>query len=68
MYDIAMDFYDDSKFTQAYDYGYGLSTLMADQVMTELYEGCANELWEDWISAREEYYPIVQSEIDAYAS
>lgn len=68
MYDIAMDFYDDSKFIQAYDYGYGLSTLMSDQVMTELYEGCANEIWEDWISAREEYYPIVQSEIDAYAS
>lgn len=66
MYDLVMDFYDDTKFTQAYDYGYGLSTDMSDTIMTTLYEGCVNELYEDWISAREEYYPVVQSEVDAY--
>lgn len=67
MYDIAMNFYDSSKFTQAYDYGYGLSTYMADEVMTYLYEGCVNEQYEDWVTAREEYSSIVQSEIDAYS-
>lgn len=66
MYDIAMDFYDSEKFTQAYDYGYGLSTLMADDVMGVLYEGIANEQFESWVQAREEYYPIVDEEINVY--
>ncbi len=66
MYDLVMDFYDDEKFTQAYDYGYGLSTLMADDVMSQLYEGIANELFEDWVVAREEYYGIVDEEINVY--
>lgn len=66
MYDLAMDFYDPEKFTQAYDYGYGLSTNMADTVMSTLYEGRVNELYESWITAREEYYSIVQEEVDVY--
>jgi multiple sugar transport system substrate-binding protein len=66
MYDLVMDFYDKDKFTQAYDYGYGLSTLMADDVMSQLYEGIANELFDDWVTAREEYYSIVDEEIAVY--
>ncbi len=66
MYDIAMDFYDEDKFTQAYDYGYGLSTYMADTLMGQLYEGIANEQFESWVTAREEYYAIVDEEIKAY--
>ncbi len=66
MYDIAMDFYDKDKFIQAYDYGYGISTLMSDDLMNILYEGIANEQFEDWVQAREEYYGIVQEELDAY--
>ncbi|MBQ8569733.1 MAG: extracellular solute-binding protein [Oscillospiraceae bacterium] len=66
MYDLVMEFYDDTKFVQAYDYGYGLSTNMADTVMSTLYEGRVNELYESWITAREEYYSIVQEEVDVY--
>lgn len=66
MYDLTMDFYDSSKFTQKYDYGYGLSTFMADDLMSQLYEGIANELFEDWVQAREEYYSIVDEEIKVY--
>lgn len=66
MYDIAMDFYDSDKFTQAYDYGYGLSTLMSDELMGVLYEGIANEQFESWVQAREEYYSIVDEEIAVY--
>lgn len=66
MYDIAMDFYDSSKFTQAYDYGYGLNIDMSDIVMPMLYEGIVNEQFEDWVQAREEYYSIVQESCDAY--
>ena len=66
MYDIAMDFYDSEKFEQAYDYGYGLSTYMADTLMTVLYEGIANEQFESWVQAREEYYTIVDEEINVY--
>lgn len=68
MYDLAMDFYDSSKFTQAYDYGYGLSTDMANTIMTSLYEGCVNEEYEDWVVARDEYSSIVQNQVDAYAN
>ncbi|MCM1524245.1 MAG: ABC transporter substrate-binding protein [Ruminococcus sp.] len=66
MYDIAMDFYDSDKFVQAYDYGYGLSTFMGDDVMTLLYEGIANEQFESWVQAREEYVGIVDEEIKVY--
>lgn len=66
MYDIAMDFYDTDKFQQAYDYGYGLSTYMGDEVMGVLYEGIANEQTENWIQTREIYSSIVDEEIAAY--
>ena len=66
MYDIAMDFYDSDKFVQAYDYGYGLSTTMGDEVMTVLYEGIANEVSENWVQTREAYMSIVDEEIAAY--
>ena len=61
-----MDFYDSDKFTQAYDYGYGLSTLMGDEVMPILYEGIANEISESWIQTRDSYAVIVDEEIAAY--
>ena len=67
MYDLVMDFYDDEKFIQTYDYGYGLSSLMSDDVMPQLYEGIANEYFDDWVIAREQYYSIVDEEINAYA-
>ncbi len=66
MYDIAMDFYDSDKFTQAYDYGYGLSTYMGDEVMSILYEGIVNELSENWIQTRETYSSIIDEEIAVY--
>ncbi|MGN0667229.1 MAG: ABC transporter substrate-binding protein [Huintestinicola sp.] len=66
MYDLTMEFYDSSKFTQAYDYGYGISTYMSDELMTVLYEGLANEQFEDWVQAREEFYDIVSEEIKVY--
>lgn len=66
MYDIAMDFYDESKFVQAYDYGYGLSQYMGDEVMGILYEGVVNEQFESWVQAREQYMNIVDSEIAVY--
>lgn len=66
MYDVLMDFYDSDKFTQAYDYGYGLSTLMGDEVMPILYEGIANEISESWIQTRDSYAVIVDEEIAAY--
>ncbi len=66
MYDIAMDFYDSDKFEQAYDYGYGLSTFMGDEVMAVLYEGIANEQFENWIQTREEFSNIMDEEIAAY--
>jgi hypothetical protein len=66
MYDIAMDFYDSDKFTQAYDYGYGLSTYMGDEVMSILYEGIANEQSENWVQTRDTYTSIVDEEIAAY--
>lgn len=66
MYDIVMDFYDSDKFIQAYDYGYGLSTTMSDDVMGILYEGIANEQFESWVQAREEYYDVVSEEIRVY--
>ncbi|MDE6591939.1 MAG: extracellular solute-binding protein [Oscillospiraceae bacterium] len=66
MYDVAMDFYDEDKFTQAYDYGYGLSSYMGDTLMGVLYEGIANEQFENWVQAREEYYPIIDEEVRVY--
>ena len=66
MYDLAMDFYDPDKFIQTYDYGYGLSTFTADTLMPQLYEGIANEQFEDWVSVREQYYDIMDEEIKVY--
>ncbi len=63
MYDLVMSFYDSDKFAQAYDYGYGLSTLMSDDVMSVLYEGIINENFENWVQTREEYYSLVDEEI-----
>lgn len=66
MYDIAMDFYDESKFVQAYDYGYGLSSYMGDEVMGILYEGIVNEQFESWVQGREDLMLVVDSEIEQY--
>ncbi|MGN0675783.1 MAG: ABC transporter substrate-binding protein [Oscillospiraceae bacterium] len=66
MYDIVMSFYDDDKFTLAYDYGYGLSDYMNSDVMSKLYEGVVNEQFESWVQAREEYMNIVDQEIAVY--
>lgn len=66
MYDVLMEFYDSDKFVQAYDYGYGLSSLMGDEVMPILYEGISNEQAENWIQIRDAYSIIVDEEIAAY--
>lgn len=66
MYDVVMSYYDDDKFTLAYDYGYGLSATMNSEVMNVLYEGVVNEQFESWVQAREQYMNIVDSEISAY--
>ena len=66
LYDRVMDFYDDSKFTFAYDYGYGLSQYMGDEVMETLYQGIANEQFEHWTQGRETFMNIVDSEIAEY--
>lgn len=66
MYDRVMDFYDSSKFTFAYDYGYGLSQYMGDEVMPLLYEGIANAQYESWSQGREQLMNIVDSEIADY--
>ena len=55
MYDPAMDFYDNSKFAFAYDYGYGLSRYMGYDVMVTLYVGIVNERFENRVQGREEY-------------
>ncbi len=40
-----MDFYDSEKFTQVFDYGYGISTVMSDTtdgaISSDIYEGIA---------------------------
>lgn len=66
MYDIVMSFYDDDKFTLAYDYGYGLSDYMNSEVMTLLYEGIVNEQFESWVQAREQVMNVVDQEIAIY--
>lgn len=66
MYDVVMDLHDGDKFVQSYDYGYGLSTLMSDTVMGDLYQGIADEKFENWVQEREEYYSIVDEEINVY--
>ncbi|MCM1328491.1 MAG: extracellular solute-binding protein [Ruminococcus sp.] len=66
MYDIAMEFYDEDKFALAYDYGYGISQYMGDEVMPALYEGIVNEQFESWTQGRELYMNILDQEIAAY--
>lgn len=66
MYDIVMSFYDDDKFTLAYDYGYGLSEYMNSTVMSTLYEGIVNEQFESWVQAREEVMNVIDQEIAVY--
>lgn len=66
MYDVVMSFYDDDKFTLAYDYGYGLSDYMNSEVMTLLYEGLVNEQFESWVQAREQVMNVVDQEIAVY--
>ena len=66
MYDRVMDFYDDSKFNFAYDYGYGISQYMGDEVMGILYEGIVNEQYESWTQGRETYMNIVDQELAVY--
>ena len=50
----------------AYDYGYGLSQYMGDDIMVTLYEGIVNEKFESWVQGREQYTNIVDSEIEVY--
>ena len=66
IYDLVASFNDDDKFAFTFDYGYGLSDLMGDEVMPILYEGRVNQQWESWITAREEYMTIVDSSISDY--
>lgn len=39
---------------------------MSNTLMSQLYEGIANEQFEEWVQAREEYYSIVDEEIKVY--
>lgn len=66
MYDIVMDFYDSSKFTFAYDYGFGISQYMGDEVMNVLYQGIADEQIENWTQGRETLMNIVDQELEVY--
>lgn len=66
MYDVAMEFYDEDKFALAYDYGYGISQYMGDEVMPLLYQGIVDEKFESWVQAREQVMTIVDSEIAVY--
>lgn len=66
MYDLAMEFYDEEKFALAYDYGYGISQYMGDEVMPTLYQGIVDEKFESWVQARETVMNIVDQEIAAY--
>lgn len=65
-YDVLLSCYDDDKLKLAYDYGYGLSDYMNSTVMPDLYEGIANDMFENWKQAREEYSSVIDSEIEAY--
>ena len=66
MYDLAMEFYNDEKFVQAYDYGYGLSEYMNKEVMKLLYEGIIDEKFESWVQAREQVINVIDQEIAVY--
>lgn len=66
MYDLAMEFYDEDKFALAYDYGYGISQYMGDEVMPLLYQGIVDEKFESWVQARETVMNIVDQEIAVY--
>lgn len=71
MYDLVMEFYDPDKFTQVFDYGYGISQNMSNtdvegSVIATLYEGIANGKVENWAQCKEEYSNIVDEEIAVY--
>ncbi len=69
MYDLVMDFYDPEKFTQVFDYGYGISSVMSDTtnggaVISNIYEGIANGVSEDWAQLKETYRNIIDEELE----
>lgn len=66
MYDVAMEFYDESKFTLAYDYGYGISKDMGDEIMPNLYQGIVDGKFESWTQGRETYMNILDQELAVY--
>ncbi len=67
MYDLVMDFYDPEKFTQVFDYGYGISTVMSDTtygaIISDIYEGIANGVAENWAQMKETYRNIIDEEL-----
>ncbi len=67
-YDFVMGFNDDEKYIFAYDYGSGISPTMTGDngVIRTLYDGIANEQFESWTQAREEYMNIVDEELAVY--
>ncbi len=71
MYELVMDFYDSSKFTQVFDYGYGISQTMSNTdaegaIIAILYEGVSKGVVEDWIQCKEEYSVMVDEELAVY--
>ena len=62
MYDVAMDFFDPSKFTFAFDYGFGFDT-DTNAIMEELYYGIPRGDYESWVQLREQYTNIIDEKI-----
>ncbi len=72
MYDLVMEFYDPDKFTQVFDYGYGISTMMSSTdsgngaIISDIYEGIANGVVENWAQMKDTYSGIIDEELAAY--
>ncbi len=70
-YDFVMNLYDPSKFTQVFDYAYGISDRMSNTdnwespaVVSIVYEGIANENeYSDWTQIKNEYETIIDQEL-----
>ena len=72
MYDLVMNFYDPEQFTQVFDYGYGISTVMSatdsgdGAIISNIYEGIANGVVENWAQCKDTYSDIIDQELAVY--
>lgn len=68
-YDFIMDLYDPDKFTQVFDYAYGISDMMSNTdaggaIVQIIYEGIANENeYSNWTQIKNEYSTIIDQEL-----